>query len=61
MGTDAITVLPVDKSLKEIRCAYDRVYPAEEIDDKDVDDNCMYRKYLVKVYLNYIFTLFKVP
>jgi len=40
LGTDAITVLPVDKSLKEIRCPYDRVYPAEENDDEDVDDNC---------------------
>ena len=35
LGTDAITVLPVDKSLKEIRCPYDRVYPAEENDEKD--------------------------
>jgi len=40
LGTDAITVLPVQKGLKEVRCPYDRVYPAEEDDFKDVDDNC---------------------
>ncbi len=40
LGSEAITVLPIDPGLKEIRCAYDRVYPAEEDDNKDVDDNC---------------------
>jgi len=40
LGADAITVLPVQKGLKEVRCPYDRVYPAEENDHKDVDDNC---------------------
>lgn len=40
LGSEQITVMPVDPGLKEIRCPYDRVYPAEENDTKDVDDNC---------------------
>jgi myosin-6 len=40
LGTEEITVLPIEQGLKEIRCLYDRVYPAEEDDNKDVDDNC---------------------
>lgn len=58
LGTDAITVLPVQKGLKEVRCPYDRVYPAEEDDFKDVDDNCKisfvdsHRFYLI----NFLFT-----
>ncbi|XP_046443856.1 myosin heavy chain 95F-like isoform X1 [Daphnia pulex] len=40
LGSEAITVLPIEQGLKEIRCPYDRVYPAGEDDNKDVDDNC---------------------
>lgn len=40
LGTDEVTVMPVERGLKEIVCPYDRVYPAEENDTKDVDDNC---------------------
>lgn len=40
LGTDEVTILPQEKGLKEITCPYDRVYPAEENDTKDVDDNC---------------------
>jgi myosin-6 len=40
LGTEEITVLPIEQGLKEIRGLYDRVYPAEEDDNKDVDDNC---------------------
>ena len=40
LGTDEVTVLPVDKSLREITCHYDRMYHAEDDDSKDVDDNC---------------------
>lgn len=45
LGADSITVLPVDKSLKDIKCPYDRVYPAEDYDKKDVDDNCKKNKF----------------
>ena len=41
LGSEAITVLPTEQGLKEIRCIYDRVYQAEDEDYKDVDDNCM--------------------
>lgn len=46
LGAEAITVLPVDKGLKEVRCPYERVYPAEDDDNKDVDDNCKCSKSL---------------
>lgn len=39
-GSELLTVLPVDQGLKEIRCAYERTYIAEDDDNKDVDDNC---------------------
>lgn len=40
LGAETITVLPSEQGLKEIRCPYDRVYHAEEDDNKDVDDTC---------------------
>lgn len=40
LGSQEVTVMPVDRNLKEITCTYDRVYPAEDDDNKDVDDNC---------------------
>lgn len=52
LGTDAITILPVDKGLKEIRCPYERVYPAEDDDSKDVEDNCMYVHKFLLLFLN---------
>jgi len=33
-------VQPLDKSMKPITTGYDRMYPAEEDDKKEVDDNC---------------------
>ncbi|XP_074640045.1 unconventional myosin-VI-like isoform X2 [Tubulanus polymorphus] len=40
IGADGITVEPFDGKEKTITATYDRVFPAEEYDSKDVDDNC---------------------
>ncbi|CAG0898127.1 unnamed protein product [Darwinula stevensoni] len=40
LGTEEVTVQPTDKRFKPITCPFDRVYPAEEDEGKDVDDNC---------------------
>ncbi|XP_013421623.1 unconventional myosin-VI [Lingula anatina] len=40
IGADTITVEPFDAPGSAISAAYDRVYPAEEYDNKDVEDNC---------------------
>ena len=40
LGTEEVTVQPRDKRFKPITCPFERVYPAEEDEGKDVDDNC---------------------
>ncbi|KAB7493809.1 Unconventional myosin-VI [Armadillidium nasatum] len=40
IGSDGVTVVPLQKGLKTVHCDYDRVFPAEEDTNKDVDDNC---------------------
>jgi len=37
---DGPVVQPMDRSLKPVITTYDRMYPAEEEDKKEVDDNC---------------------
>ena len=56
LGSEAITILPTEHGLKEIRCPYERVYPAEEDDKKDVDDNCNY----LKMFLHHIHVKFNI-
>lgn len=38
--TDAVTVQPLNPNEKPITAAYGQVFPCEEYEDKDVDDNC---------------------
>merc|ERR1711936_874828 len=40
LGEDGPTVQPSDESLPALTAGYDQVYPAEEDDMKEVDDNC---------------------
>jgi len=40
IGADAISIEPFDSPGQTISAPYDQVYPAEEYDNKDVDDNC---------------------
>jgi len=40
IGADAISVEPFDMPGQAISAPYDQVYPAEEYDNKDVEDNC---------------------
>ncbi|CAH1799090.1 unnamed protein product [Owenia fusiformis] len=40
IGSDTIAVEPFDSPGKSISAPYDRVFPAEEYDNKDVEDNC---------------------
>ncbi|XP_046405363.1 myosin heavy chain 95F isoform X2 [Ischnura elegans] len=39
-GNDDVTVNPIDRRRQPIVCALDRVYPAGDDIEKDVDDNC---------------------
>ncbi|XP_052809072.1 unconventional myosin-VI-like isoform X2 [Mya arenaria] len=40
IGSEFITVEPFDAPGSTLRALYDRTFPAEEYDNKDVDDNC---------------------
>jgi myosin-6 len=42
LNPEGVTVEPVTKqrNAKPLTVPYDRVYPAEDDDNKDVDDNC---------------------
>ncbi|CAD5118005.1 DgyrCDS6746 [Dimorphilus gyrociliatus] len=40
LGSDSISVEPFDTPGQAISAPYDRVFPAEEYDNKDVEDNC---------------------
>jgi myosin-6 len=40
LGSDEVTVQPFDRKHKPVACPYDRVYFAEDDDNKDVSDNC---------------------
>ncbi|XP_064629701.1 unconventional myosin-VI-like isoform X2 [Lineus longissimus] len=40
IGPDGVTVEPFDSPRQTITSSFDRVFPAEEYDNKDVDDNC---------------------
>ena len=37
---------------QSITAPYEQVYPAEEYDNKDVDDNCKYTQYLARLCVN---------
>lgn len=42
LSPDGVTVEVLDRpSGQKLTASYDRVYPADEYDNKDVDDNCM--------------------
>lgn len=38
--TDTVTVEPLDMPGKTVTAPYQQVFPCEEYDEKDVDDNC---------------------
>ncbi|XP_059475767.1 myosin heavy chain 95F isoform X2 [Neocloeon triangulifer] len=40
LGLDEATVQPFERSRNAFVCGLDRIYPAEEDDNKEVDDNC---------------------
>ena len=40
LGEDGPTVQPNDERLPALTAGYDQVYPAEENEKKEVDDNC---------------------
>ncbi|XP_076028705.1 myosin heavy chain 95F jaguar isoform X2 [Oratosquilla oratoria] len=40
LGSDTVTIQPTQRGAKPITTDYDRIYPAEEDDKKDMDDNC---------------------
>lgn len=40
IGMDEVTVQPLDSKKSKVTCSLDRLYTAEEHDNKDVDDNC---------------------
>ncbi|XP_062609474.1 unconventional myosin-VI-like, partial [Saccostrea cucullata] len=40
IGSDSIAIEPFDAPGTTINAIYDRTFPAEEYDNKDVDDNC---------------------
>ncbi|XP_076076896.1 unconventional myosin-VI-like isoform X1 [Mytilus galloprovincialis] len=40
IGSDDVTIEPFDAPGTAIHSVYDRTFPAEEYDNKDVDDNC---------------------
>lgn len=41
IGADGVTVEVTEKPAgQKINAPFDRIYPAEEYDDKDVEDNC---------------------
>lgn len=42
LSSEGVVIQPVAPGSKPITADYDRVYPAEEDDAKDVDDNCEY-------------------
>lgn len=42
IGLGEVTVQPYDSKKKKTTCALDRIYTAEEYDNKDVDDNCRF-------------------
>ncbi|KAF0305312.1 Unconventional myosin-VI [Amphibalanus amphitrite] len=43
LAEDGATVQPLDPKRPAVTVPYDRLYPAEQDDNKDVDDNCEYR------------------
>ena len=40
LTSEGVQVQPVARGSKPITADYDRIYPAEEDETKDVDDNC---------------------
>lgn len=44
LTSDGVQVQPVTRGSKPITADYDRIYPAEEDENKDVDDNCEYSR-----------------
>jgi myosin-6 len=40
LGAKEATVQPLDPKLRPVTSPYDRVFPAEDDDNKDVNDNC---------------------
>jgi myosin VI len=40
LGMDEATVMPMERGRNNFVCGLDRVYPAEDDDNKEVDDNC---------------------
>lgn len=42
IGLDEVTVQPFDSRKPKTTCSLDRVYTAEEHEDRDVNDNCKY-------------------
>lgn len=43
IGTDTVTVEPRNTPGKPVSAPYDQVFPSEEYENKDVDDNCKYK------------------
>jgi myosin VI len=40
IGTDSLTIEPFDSPGKPVTASHDNVFPCEEYENKDVDDNC---------------------
>lgn len=59
LTSDGVLIQPVARGSKPVTADYDRVYPAEENDSKEVDDNCklLYRIFLLSVEIKKFFVL----
>ena len=42
LAEDGVTVQPLEAGRPPVTVTYDRLYPAEQDHNKDVDDNCEY-------------------
>lgn len=42
LTSEGVLVQPIARGSKPVTADYDRVYPAEEDDTKEVDDNCKF-------------------
>lgn len=47
LTSDGVLVQPIARGSKPITSDYDRVYPAEEDDNKEVEDNCKFSQVLL--------------
>lgn len=62
IGLDEVTVQPLDTKKPKQTCSLDRLYTAEEHDNKDVEDNCKFISIiLIYPYIILLLLLLQLP